>query len=342
MSKAGKILSLKPKYAIPGGEVLIECEGLKIENFDSFSCFFNNEKARVVGASSNRVLAIVPGGLEESEVEVSLENDGQKSEPARMTVGKKIAENIHQVANPVIDPKDDSIILTRSGSRGQSLPVTLFRLEDDGYMSEMSAEVMNPTGLAFNRDGKLHITNRADGEVFQLVSDSEAVSIESELGVATGIAFDKDGNMYVGDRSGKIFKISEMGERDSWGILEPSVSAYHLAFGLDGFLYVTAPGLCSYDSIYRLDPEGMENVYFKGLGRPQGLAFDGEGNLYVAACFEGRHGVVKISDNGKNAELILAGMGIIGLCFNRQGAMLVATNDKLFSLDMGILGTLLS
>ena len=61
-----------------------------------------------------------------------------RSEPFNIKVGKKIADDLHLVANPAVDPKDDSIILTRSGSRGQKLPVTLFRLESDGFLIEMS------------------------------------------------------------------------------------------------------------------------------------------------------------------------------------------------------------
>ncbi len=342
MNKAGKILSVNPKYAITGGEVLINCEGLKLEHAETFKCLFNETEARIIGASSSKVLAIVPDDLDASEVKISFENDGEKSEAFQITIGKKLADDLHLVANPAIDPKDDSIILTRSGTRGQQFPVTLFRLETDGFLNEMSAEVMNPTGLAFNQKGKLFITNRADGEVFQLNSDSEAVTIESDLGVATGIAFDTDGNMFVGDRSGNIFKISEMGNRESWAVLEPSVSAYHLAFGLDGNLFVTAPGLCSFDSVFRLDKDGLDTVFYKGLGRPQGLAFDNEGNLYVAACLKGRHGIVKISENGEKAEIFVAGNGIVGLCFSRKGEMIVAAGNSVYSLPLGIQGILLN
>lgn len=342
MNKAGKIISVSPNYAIPGGEVLINCEGLRIKDSSSFRCYFNGVQARVIGASSDRILAIVPDEISGADVEIYLENDDATSESFEITVGKLLADNLHLVANPAVDPSDDSIVVTRSGSRGQPLPITLFRIESDGFLSEMPVDVLNPTGIAFDPLGKLFVTNRADGEVYQINNGREAIPTATDLGIATGIAFDKEGNMYVGDRSENIYKISELGDKEIWATVEPSVSAFHLAFGLDENLYVTAPGLCSHDSVYQVDDEGLDHTFYKGLGRPQGLAFDDEGNLFVAACLKGRHGIVKISDNGTKAEIFVAGMSIVGLCFNRQGEMIVATSNAVYSLPVNIYGILLS
>ncbi len=341
MNKAGKILSFSPPNAIPGGEVLIECEGFKLTEIGDYGCYFNGLEGRLVGASANRVLVIVPEGLETTETEVYLESGGERSESKKITVGKKIADDLHLVANPAIDPKDDSIILTRSGSRGQQLPITLFRLEKDGYLNEMSADVMNPTGIAFNQSGELFVTARADGEVCRISGSDEVMPYASDLGIATGIAFDKDGEMFVGDRSGTVFRVTSFGNAESFAVLEPSVSAYHLAFGADERLYLSAPGLCSYDSIHVIGKDGIESDFFRGLGRPQGLAFDRNGNLYVAACLQGRHGIVKVSQDGKSAEIFIAGMNIVGLCFTRKGEIIVATNETVYSLPLEIYGTLL-
>jgi sugar lactone lactonase YvrE len=147
--------------------------------------------------------------------------------------------------------------------------------------------------------------------------------------------------MYVGDRSGTIYRIPEAGLNERFAKLEPSVAAYHLAFGPDGRLFVTSPGLASFDSVYAIDRSGEVERYFRGLGRPQGLAFDTDGNLYVAACFAGRHGIVRISDNGAACELFVAAMNAVGVCFTRRGDMVVATSDAAYSLPVGIHGTLL-
>lgn len=340
MNKAGKILSVSPKYAVPGGEVIIECEGFVVSLESGYGCFFDGQPARLVGASENRVIAIVPDNVDAHEVEIYLQSGVDQSNSISLTVGKKLADNLHIVANPAVDPKDNSIILTRSGSRGQSLPVTLFRLESDGYLQEMSSDILNPTGIAFDSLGQLFVTNRADGDVCQINKNEEVLPHASDLGIATGIAFNKQGKMFVGDRSGKIFEVSAMGTPQLFATLEPSVSAYHLAFDKDGNLFATAPGLSSFDSIYTFDLFGKEREFYRGLGRPQGIAFDQAGNLYVAACLHGRRGIVKITAD-KQAEIFVAGMNVVGLCFTRNGEMIVATNEAVYSLPVNTFGTLL-
>ncbi len=245
MNKAGKILSINPPNAIPGGEVVVVCENFAINADDEFGCYFAGKPARIVGASSSRVLTILPDDFDSTTVEVYLENGGERSESKEITIGKKLADSLHIVANPAVDPKDDSIILTRSGSRGQSISPSLFRLEPDGYLSEMPAEILNPTAMAFDKSGQLFVTARADGEVCRIVRDEEVVPYASDLGISTGLAFNDEDVMFVGDRGGTIYRVSGFGNAESFAILEPSVSAYHLAFGTDGFLYVSAPGLWS-------------------------------------------------------------------------------------------------
>jgi sugar lactone lactonase YvrE len=113
------------------------------------------------------------------------------------------------------------------------------------------------------------------------------------------------------------------------------VSAYHLAVGPDDALYVTGPTVASFDSVTRVAPDGSVSTFYKGLGRPQGLGFDSEGNLLVAASLRGRRGIVRITPDGKDAELFLAGMNLVGLAFSSAGDLVVASTDAVYSVTLG-------
>src|ERR1051325_9018357 len=261
---------------------------------------------------------------------------------AGLLVGRKMAGQVHPVANPAFDPADGSLYVTRSGSRGEHVPVSLYRVTTDGTVEEFSGDITNPTAIAFSPRGQMFVTSRLDGTVYRVSALNDCSVFASELGIATGLAFNADGEMFVGDRAGTIFRVSEIGEATEWATHEPSVSAYHLAFGPDEALYVSGPTVSSFDAITRFDKLGTPEVFFQGLGRPQGLAFDVAGNLYVAASLRGRRGIVRISPDAKKAELLVAGMNVVGLAFDRDGDMIVATNESVYRLELGIKGLLLS
>ena len=157
------------------------------------------------------------------------------------------------------------------------------------------------------------------------------------MGIATGLAFDRAGNLFVGDRSGTIFKISASREIFVFATLEPSVAAYHLAFHPSGELYVAGPTTSSYDRVYRITQGGDVHVFYRGLGRPQGMAFDKDANLYIAASYAGRRGIVRISPQG-HAEHVLSGSALVGLALTSTGRAILAANSALFTLDWNVRG----
>ncbi|MBV9675174.1 MAG: gluconolaconase, partial [Acidobacteriaceae bacterium] len=193
--------------------------------------------------------------------------------------------------------------------------------------------------LTFDKEGLLYVSSRYDGIVYQVTpSGNMSVYVEG-MGVATGIAFDSEENLYVGDRSGTIFKISKSRQIYVFATLEPSIAAYHLAFGPEDYLYVTGPTTSSFDSVHRISKAGEVEVFYRGLGRPQGMAFDAEGRLYVAASLKGRRGIIRINP-ARQAELFLSGPGIVGSAFTPSKAIILATQNALFRVDVGIAGRL--
>ena len=196
---------------------------------------------------------------------------------------------------------------------------------------------MNATGLALDPSGYLYVSSRHEGTVYR-VSPEGASSVYAEgMGVATGVAFDAKGDLYVGDRSGTIFKISRDRQTFVFATLEPSVAAYHLAFGLDGTLFVTGPTTSSHDNVYAIDRDGQARIHYGGLGRPQGLAVDSEGNLYVAASLKGKRGIIRITRDSE-AELVLSGSNMVGLALGRDGTAVLATSSAVYYVPLGMEG----
>jgi len=341
MAPRSRITRIHPSYGIAGGEVVLDCENLDTTELDACVVLFGEVEAPIVAMSPSRVLVLVPDSSRSGEVQVRLQSGENVSEPVAFWVARKLVGDVHPVSNPAFDPDDGALFVTRSGSRGEELPVTLFRIDVEGEVTEFSGDIANPTGIAFSNEGVMYVTSRLDGIVYKVNPFKEAVSFARNLGVATGIAFDADGDMYIGDRSGTIYRINGIGEERVWAQIEPSVAAYHLAFGLDDALYVTAPTVTSFDCVWRVDADGEVEVFYKGLGRPQGLAFDRDGNLYVAASLHGRRGIVRLSPDGDRAEIAVAGVNLVGLAFSADGEMAVTSIDSVYSVPTGIRGTLL-
>ena len=186
MSNAGEILSVSPRYAISGGEITIECKDFRVSD-EGYGCNIGGAKCKIVGASSTKVVALIPDDIETGRQNIHLESAGSQTAPYEVVIGRRLVSDMHIVANPAIDPRDDSIFITRSGSRGQELNNTLFRYDPEGYLDELPAQIKNPTGLAFDEVGDLYVSNRSDGDIYRVLRGDEVQLYASQLGIATGI-----------------------------------------------------------------------------------------------------------------------------------------------------------
>jgi sugar lactone lactonase YvrE len=194
--------------------------------------------------------------------------------------------------------------------------------------------------MAFDAAGRLYVSSRFDGSVYRVDRDGAVTPFATDLGVACGIAFGPDGALYVGDRSGSILRVRD-GAATLLANLPPSVAAFHLAFGPDGHLYVTAPTLSATDCVYRISPEGAVERFAEGFGRPQGIAFDAQGNLYVVDALAGDSGLYRLDrDDSGRRELVVAGGSLIGLAFDPRGGLVLASSDSAYRFDVPVRGVL--
>jgi len=278
---------------------------------------------------------IVPSGLEGGQAPIRIA--GVPGETAFVNVAAPFATGLHQVDNPVFD-RDGNLYVTYSGTRGQQVPVSIFRVRPNGTRETFSSGIVNPTSMAIDSSGQLYVSSRFEGIVYRVASDGSAEPFASDLGVACGLAFSPDrqgGALFVGDRSGTIFKVDRSGHATTFASLPASVAAFHLAFGPageNGALYVTGPTLSPYDALYRVDANGTVTRNYEGFGRPQGLAFDPQGRLHVVEALAGMSGLYRIAANG-TPEQVLAGPGLVGVAFTLDGGIVVTSNDTAYRLN---------
>jgi sugar lactone lactonase YvrE len=328
------IESVYPSAALPGGEVRIIGSGLRPMELRRPRVLFGEVDGAVVVSSDDFCVARVPQGA--SSGPVTIATDGHSSNPHQLYVAVPIAENLHPVTSPALDP-EGNIYATFSGSRGQKVPVSIYKIDTNYNVKPFLSEMMNPTAIAFDREGQMYVSSRFDGTVYRVAGNGTVNPYAEGMGVATGIAFDKNENLYVGDRSGTIFKIARDRQIFVFATLEPSVSAYHLAFGPQGDLFVTGPTTSSFDGVHKIDSHGNVSTFYRGLGRPQGLAFDSAGNLYVAASLSGKRGIVRITPDGK-AALVVAGSGLVGIAFAPGRSAVLATTSGIHHLSWDVQG----
>ena len=227
--------------------------------------------------------------------------DSLPGETAFVEIGAPLVHGVHQVDSPAYD-RHGNLYVTFSGSRGQQAPVGIFVVRPDGTREPFVTDVPNPTSLAFGGDGRLYVSSRFDGSVYRVEAD---------------------------------------GRSQLFATLPASVAAFHLAFGPDDHLYVAAPTLNTNDPIYRIAPHGAVEPWGSHYGRPQGLAFDAGGHLYVVDALAGASAVYRVRvDAPDTPELMLSGGPLIGLAFDPHGGIALAATETVYRLAVGVRGLL--
>ncbi len=332
-SDSPRICEIRPLWAVEGGRVTLRGSGFPVDGPRLPQVRIGALEAHVVRASGSALSLVVPDGIEGGSAAVRLAD--LPGETAFLEVGRPIAREVHQVDSPAFD-RDGRVYVTVSGRRGQQVTEPVFRVSPDGTRHPLASDIPNATSLAFDKEGRLYISSRFDGTVYRLLDDDRTEVFASDLGSPCGLAFDANDILHVGDRSGSILRVTPDGAVSVLAALPPSVAAYHLAFGPDGGLYVAVPTLCSRDAVYRIGPDGDVRVVFDGLGRPQGLAFDRQGFLYVVEAMAGEAGLVRlrVDRSDPEPERVLAAGALVGVAVDPRGGLVVASNETVYRLDV--------
>ena len=328
---AAFIHAVRPLQAIEGGRVTIDGGGFSVDGALP-RVRVGEAEARLVRASPTSLSIVVPPGVG-GHVPVRVEQAA--GAVVYLEVGTRVSTGLHQVDSPVFD-REGNLYVTYSGTRGQQAPVTIFRVRPDGTREPFVTTIPNPTSMVLGPDDRLYVSSRFEGAVYRVDLGGRVERIAEDLGTPCGLAFDDEGALLVGDRAGPIHRLARGGRRRVLATLPPSVAAFHLAWrpgrGGAGALYATAPTLGSRDAVYRISPDGEVDVVRGGFGRPQGLAFDARGTLYVAEALAGAGGLYRVDVDapGAPAALVLAAPSLIGVAFDPRGGFVVATTETVY------------
>src|SRR5208283_2788034 len=143
-----QISRVTPPAAIAGGELQIRGKGFA--KSDRPRVTIGDVGAPVIIGSDSLVIARVPEGATAGELVI--ESGDHASESWACDIGILVAESLHPVSNPAID-SFGNIYTTFSGSRGQKVAVAVYKIDLNYNVKAFVNEMMNATGLAFDRHG---------------------------------------------------------------------------------------------------------------------------------------------------------------------------------------------
>lgn len=160
--------------------------------------------------------------------------------------------------------------------------------------------------------GQLNVEPAAKGSGYTL--DNIPVPMKNSYGVpmtASGLAFDRDGTAYISTLVGDIWRVSGIDDSLKKIVWKRYASGISMPLGLemvDGVLYVAGEG--GITRLHDLNKDGEADYYERFTEMPlqlgakgsenQNLERDAAGNFYM----NGRAGVMRISPDGKTANLI--------------------------------------
>ena len=180
-----------PDAVLPGAEVEIRGSNLAAAAADGESpkapiALLDGKTAPLALCRPTRLRVRIPEASGDGRLEVR--RNGSVSNSVQIKVGRLLSENVHPVSNPATDASGN-VYTTLSGSRGQQVPVSVFRISPEGDVDSFMTGLVNATGLAVDADGVLYVSSRHEGTIHRVTPQGAASIFTESMGVATGTGF---------------------------------------------------------------------------------------------------------------------------------------------------------
>ena len=156
---------LAPTAAMPGGEIDVHGQHLDPHGTHIPRATIGDIAAPITLSRPTRACIHIPEGTITGNL--ILHRSPAESNPLHLRVAVPMAENLHPVANPAVDA-NGNVYATVSGERGQAVPVSIFQIQRDFQIRPFVRDLLNATGLAFDPDGYLYASSRAEGTVYRI------------------------------------------------------------------------------------------------------------------------------------------------------------------------------
>ncbi|MCZ2472229.1 T9SS type B sorting domain-containing protein [Aquirufa ecclesiirivi] len=162
------------------------------------------------------------------------------------------------------------------------------------------ASITSPQGSAVDSNNNLYVTTT--GNVIYKITPSGVVSTfcnDSQINNAFGLCFDPDGNMYVANRgAANILKINPSGTSVSVYATSVNTNITDLIRDSNGNLFY---GIFASTIIRKVATDRTISSYANSISAPQGMTFDAQGAIYVAANASTSKSIYKLTPPSPNS-----------------------------------------
>ena len=289
---------------------LLEPIGVAI-GVDGTLYFSDTGNRRIRKVDTNGIITTFAGSGQRGDAgDGGLAVEAQFDCPAGVTIDAEGNVYVADKCNHRVRKVDTNGIITAFAGSGEQGPFAdETAIGDNGPAT--SARLIGPTGLAFDSEGNLYITDPGNHRIRKVdtqgnittiagsgersFSGDEGPAAEAQLSTPTGFEIDADGNLYIADF---VWPRNRIRKVDTTGIITTiaeTASLGGVTVDLDGNVYIVEAAV---GRILKLTPSGMLSIIagstppgYSGdggpatlaqLDTPKGIEVDEDGNVYFA------------------------------------------------------------